>query len=260
LTHTWNFLVSLEETARAAAPPKQNPSEKLESASVKKNGFASWWNGTPLYLRIVVALILGAITGVILGRDAEAFAIPSRLILRLLGALAPPLILVAVIRSLLTAHISGNVARRLIVLLVLNTTVAIVIGLLVANVIRPGRWSHLAPPAEKPKTTSAANPVTQFTDQIPDSLLKPLVDNNVIGVIFVAVAFGIALRGVRTSEIRTVEDIVNLVFNAVRLPTTFIAVLLTVDWFLDRCRTTINVMGDMNVSCHLDGRKAKDEG
>jgi Na+/H+-dicarboxylate symporter len=34
----------------------------------------------------------------------------------------------------------------------------------------------------------------------------------------------------------------------------FILVLLTVDWFLDRCRTAINVMGDMNVSCLLDGK------
>ena len=45
-----------------------------------------------------------------------------------------------------------------------------------------------------------------------------------------------------------------LVFTAVGLPTQYIALLLTVDWFLDRCRTTINVMGDMNVSCLLDGR------
>ena len=48
-----------------------------------------------------------------------------------------------------------------------------------------------------------------------------------------------------------------LVFNAVGLPTQYIAMLLTVDWFLDRCRTTINVMGDMNVSCLLDGKTAK---
>ena len=46
-----------------------------------------------------------------------------------------------------------------------------------------------------------------------------------------------------------------LVFTAVGLPTEYIALLLTVDWFLDRCRTAINVMGDMNVSCLLDGRK-----
>ena len=45
-----------------------------------------------------------------------------------------------------------------------------------------------------------------------------------------------------------------LVFKAVGLPTEYIALLLTVDWFLDRCRTTINVLGDVNVSCLLDGR------
>jgi DAACS family dicarboxylate/amino acid:cation (Na+ or H+) symporter len=46
-----------------------------------------------------------------------------------------------------------------------------------------------------------------------------------------------------------------LVFNAVGLPSAYIALLLTVDWFLDRCRTAINVMGDMNVSCLLDGKR-----
>ena len=45
-----------------------------------------------------------------------------------------------------------------------------------------------------------------------------------------------------------------LVFNAVHLPIGYIALLLPVDWFLDRCRTAINVMGDMNVSCLLDGK------
>jgi len=48
-----------------------------------------------------------------------------------------------------------------------------------------------------------------------------------------------------------------LVFSAVHLPTGYIALLLPVDWFLDRCRTAINVMGDMNVSCILDGRAAE---
>jgi Na+/H+-dicarboxylate symporter len=46
-----------------------------------------------------------------------------------------------------------------------------------------------------------------------------------------------------------------LVFKAVGLPIEYIALLLTVDWFLDRCRTTINVLGDVNVSCILDGKE-----
>jgi hypothetical protein len=45
-----------------------------------------------------------------------------------------------------------------------------------------------------------------------------------------------------------------LVFNAVGLPLEYIGMLLTVDWFLDRSRTAINVMGDLNVSCLLDGK------
>jgi Na+/H+-dicarboxylate symporter len=45
-----------------------------------------------------------------------------------------------------------------------------------------------------------------------------------------------------------------LVFSAAQLPVEYIPLLLTVDWFLDRCRTTINVMGDLTVSSLLDGK------
>ena len=54
----------------------------------------------PLYLQIVVALALGVIVGIFLTPErAVGFDIPARLILRLLGAIAPPLILVAVMRA-----------------------------------------------------------------------------------------------------------------------------------------------------------------
>ena len=48
-----------------------------------------------------------------------------------------------------------------------------------------------------------------------------------------------------------------LVFTAVGLPTQYIALLVTVDWFLDRCRTAINVMGDMTVASLIDGKKRR---
>jgi Na+/H+-dicarboxylate symporter len=48
-----------------------------------------------------------------------------------------------------------------------------------------------------------------------------------------------------------------LVFDAVGLHDhkSYIGVLLAVDWFLDRCRTALNVMGDVTVSCLLDGHE-----
>jgi Na+/H+-dicarboxylate symporter len=45
------------------------------------------------------------------------------------------------------------------------------------------------------------------------------------------------------------------VFSAVKLPVDYIPLLLTVDWFLDRCRTAMNVMGDLTVSAVLDGKQ-----
>jgi len=100
------------------------------------------WNVIPLYVRIIVAMMLGLITGLVLGERAIVFEIPSQVILQLLGALAPPLILIAVTHVLMTTQISGKTAGRLALLLLLNTTVAILIGLSVANLVKPGTWSE----------------------------------------------------------------------------------------------------------------------
>ena len=388
----------------------------------------------PLYLKIIAALILGVGAGLLFPPAwSEALDIPAKLILRMLGAIAPPLILLAVLRALIAANVRGKLAGRMCFLLALNTLVAILIGLTVANLIEPGRHASL-PPGEAPKVSG--NPLMQMLDNVPASLIRPLVENNAIGVILIAIAFGIAARklkpepkqqllaaleigfdlvltvlhwvialvplavfckvgfvvgtqgfrpfyalawfiaavllalmlqavyylaririatwvrpahlmkatrdalamafstasstatmpvtyaclrekvGLReesaslgalvgsnfnndgtalyeamaalfiaqmvgtnlsigsqalvvlTSVVASVGAAgipeaglvtMTLVFSAVHLPTGYIALLLPVDWFLDRCRTTVNVMGDMNVSCILDGKKRESE-
>jgi Na+/H+-dicarboxylate symporter len=69
-------------------------------------------------------------------------------------------------------------------------------------------------------------------------------------VVLTSVVASVGAAGIPEAGIVTMT----LVFNAVGLPVEFIPILLTVDWFLDRCRTAINVMGDVNVSCILDGQ------
>src|SRR5205809_4389256 len=118
----------------------------------------------PLYLQIVVALALGVIVGIFLTPErAVGFDIPARLILRLLGAIAPPLILVAVMRALISAKVQVRLAGKMFYLLVLNTLVAFFVGLLVANVIRPGR--HAAPPPNEAQPVAGA-PVAKPLDNI----------------------------------------------------------------------------------------------
>jgi len=106
------------------------------------------WNAIPLYLRIVIAMIAVAVAGLVLGQRALVLEIPSKVILQLLGALAPPLILVAVTHVLMTTDVRGKTALRLVGLLLLNTMVAITVGLTVANVMRPGKWSKFEAPQQ----------------------------------------------------------------------------------------------------------------
>ncbi|HUY92563.1 MAG TPA: dicarboxylate/amino acid:cation symporter [Pirellulales bacterium] len=213
------------------------------SNSGEPRGGLGWWTSKPLYLRIGWGLALGLAVGAALNfylsgqtppdlaaasaaekqayeraasRVAAATALlgtPGDLVMRLLGALAPPLILLAVVHTLLKAEIPGRMRTRLVGLLLLNTLVAITIGLLVANVVQPGRWNRLIPEeTERASAPQAAvNPLIQFLDNIPKSIFGPLGDEGkVIGVIFLAVAFGVALRRIEHPRKQLVEDLLEI--------------------------------------------------
>lgn len=178
----------------------------------QSTGWLTRWNAIPLYVRILIALAVGLAVGLVLGDRALIFEIPSKVILQLLGALAPPLILVAVTHVLMTTQISGKTAGRLAVLLLLNTVVAITIGLIVANIVRPGSWSEMKRPAAAASNENKpASPIEIIVQNVPKSILGPLGDRqNIIGVILIAVAFGTALRQVKTKPIDNIEHLVEV--------------------------------------------------
>ena len=249
-------------------------------------GWIARWRAWPLYGRILGALLVGVALGMLLGKHAEVFELPAKIILQLLGALAPPLILIAVTHVLMTTEVSGATTLRLGGLLILNTVVAICVGLFVANTIKPGTWTkhkelstevaelktevaaflskaeapdskikdlkpdlvklssqldelnskvkdsrfkaqdlksevaQLRSKAKEVKTKANAllggiSPVQIVIDNIPKSLIGPLGDKpNVIGVIVIACAFGVALRAQKSRAIANVQDIVEVAYQA----------------------------------------------
>lgn len=180
-----------------------------------RTGLIATWHNIPLYGRIVIGLIFGVMAGLVLGSQAAVLAVPGKLVLRLLGALAPPLILAAIVHTFMTTRLGGPLAARLGWLLLLNTLVAITVGLTVANVIQPGQGAGLTPSPLSPETTQRADPLVAFFENVPKSLLGPLGDDGkVIGVIFVAVAFGMALRNERHRPLGTIEHIVELLLES----------------------------------------------
>jgi Na+/H+-dicarboxylate symporter len=206
-----------------------NETDSITSRSSKSR---PWWQRIPLTLQIVIALVLAVCLGITLGAGnpnvvnkdlINNLAIPAELILKALRALATPLILVAVLHTFMTTEIPGTAGRRLAVLLLTNTTVAILVGLLVANILRPGTWGSLAAPEDTQAVTSqSVDPWGLLRDAIPEAVLKPLVDNNVIQLIVIALSFGIVLRALKSEQIaqgkrgyQPIEDLVGTLFEAV---------------------------------------------
>jgi Na+/H+-dicarboxylate symporter len=199
-------------------------------------GWLARWQSWPLYWRILIGGVAGIFAGLLLPpiaalvaqlftRDPQAQAsllatllsaveLPGKLVLRVLGALAPGLVLLAVIRALMHAELGRN-GWRLARLLLLNTVVAILVGLGVANVVRPGAWTELAKPPPAEEVAGASGPLAQFLDNVPKSLLGPLTDDGrVLSVIFLALAFGVALRRLRHHKIGDVDQLTLVAFDA----------------------------------------------
>ncbi|MUG92063.1 cation:dicarboxylase symporter family transporter [Scytonema sp. UIC 10036] len=202
-----------------------------EQKSLDKPKTRPWWQSIPLTLQIIIALVLAIALGIVLGAGnpsptnkgfIETLAIPAELVLKALRALATPLILMAVLHTFMTTVIPGRAGRRLAVLLLTNTTVAILIGLFVANVLRPGTWGRLAATGTTEIVKRAFDPWGLLKDAVPPAILSPLVDNNVIQLIVLALTFGIVLRAIKSEQIaankrgfQAIEDAIAILFEAI---------------------------------------------
>lgn len=168
----------------------------------------------PLYARVIVGVLVGVALGAIFGKDPYLFGLSNAdlgplgmLVVRLLKALATPLILFAILDSFLKTQVSAASGLRLLTICLVNVTVAMGIGLLVLDVLQPGtRWegqldalSQLAgatPGAANP-TVATLSPLKNFAAFIPESVVDPFAKNLVISVVLLSVFAGAALRHVR---------------------------------------------------------------
>jgi Na+/H+-dicarboxylate symporter len=176
----------------------------------------------PLYLKIIVGLCLGAILGLIgkqIGFDPIQLKWISDLVMRVLRLLATPLIFTAVLGSIITANVSGKKAGRLLFLLASNSVVAILIGLLVANIMQPGRHLDI-PQSSKVVDNTPYNLFQHLFDSVPKNFLTPFVENDMIGIILLAITLGLAMRflikgsnDTLVKSITSLQNVLNAVFQ-----------------------------------------------
>ncbi len=191
------------------SPPPPQLSAAAADAPPPPRG---WWRRMPLYARILIAMFFGAIAGIALNlagytsnETTEAIRLPATLTLRALRALATPLVLFAVLNAFITTEIKGREGGKLFVLLITNTLAAIFIGLLVVNVLQPGRFvpklkAEILASQTEPDPSKRLKPLDIPQSVVPESLLEPFTSNDVLKLILPAIAFGIALRRFKDRE------------------------------------------------------------
>ena len=154
----------------------------------------------PFYVVIVSAMLLGLLLGPTLGTAASAAGEAGKLVIQLIKAVATPLLFFAILNAVLTTNIEGRAALRMLGIATLNTTIAIVIGVSVSNLTRPGEHLQLASPSGDAAAVYAGKQVDflkTIISYIPSNLITPFAENLIISIILIALLGGFALRHVK---------------------------------------------------------------
>jgi aerobic C4-dicarboxylate transport protein len=156
-----------------------------------------------LYVQVLVAIVAGVLLGHFAPASGEALKPLGDAFIKLVKMVIAPVIFLTIVtgiagmRDLPTV---GRIAAKAFAYFLFFSTLALIVGLVVANTVRPGDGLNIDPAtldatkvsdfAEKAHGTS----ITGFlADIIPDTFLASLSSGNILQVLFVSILFGIAL-------------------------------------------------------------------
>jgi Na+/H+-dicarboxylate symporter len=151
----------------------------------------------PFYLQVLTAMVLGLVAGPLLGENASAFGDLGKLVIQLIKAVATPLLFFVIVSSVSKTEIPAKAGARLVGWAAVNSTIAVGIGLLISNLLKPG--THLSALATVEGSTAAyadkkVDLLATVSSIVPASLVGPFVDNYLLSIILIALLFGFALR------------------------------------------------------------------
>src|SRR5215218_4540882 len=154
---------------------------------------------------IVVAVIVGVSVGLLLpdhpgatGFRASDLVVVSTLFLRMVKSLIAPLVFATLVVGI-AGHGSdlkgvGRLAVRSIVYFEIVTTIALVVGLVTGNLVRPGRGVAIAASAVAASTVPAGPPpslVQMLEHVVPESVVDAMARNDALQLVVFALLFAI---------------------------------------------------------------------
>lgn len=156
------------------------------------------------------ALIVGAILGLLqTGWLDDVMTFVATIYVRLFQLLAVPTIVLAVattLTSLGKGQEAGRIFRHTISYTLLTTIVAAAVGLLLYVVIAPGQLDIKTVETDSPLSTPSTqlSYIDHLLTVIPNNIVKPFLEGNVLSLLLLAAAIGIALARMPETEQKTV--------------------------------------------------------
>ncbi|EMR04959.1 Glutamate-aspartate carrier protein [Bhargavaea cecembensis DSE10] len=144
-------------------------------------------------LKMSVGFLLGIVVGLIFGESAGVLSPLGDLLLRLLNLIVIPLViftLIAAVDQLNPAKL-GRIGGKVFVFYFITTGIAIVFGILLALLIRPGVGLTL--PDAQIDVPERPSVVDTLLGIVPNNLFSALADADILALIFVAVVVGLSI-------------------------------------------------------------------
>ena len=163
---------------------------------------ASSGQAKSLYIQVLVGVVAGALLGHFWPQVAVLMQPFGEGFIKLVRMVIAPIIFVTVvvgIAKLADAKEVGRIGVKAIVYFEVMTTIAMIIGLVVGHVVRPGAGLNIsvasldASAVARYTTAPHQGPVEFLMNIIPDTVIGAFAKGDILPVLFFAVLFGIAL-------------------------------------------------------------------
>ncbi len=156
-----------------------------------------------LYFQVIVAIVLGGLLSYFSPALGEQMKWLGDLFIKLVKMIIAPVIFLTVasgIAGLREMSAVGRVAGKAFAYFLFFSTLALIIGLIVGNLVQPGAGMHISPASldagAVQSYSGAAHDLTIIgfiSAIVPTTMASALTDGSILQVLFVAILFGVSL-------------------------------------------------------------------
>ncbi|RYY59236.1 MAG: cation:dicarboxylase symporter family transporter, partial [Chitinophagaceae bacterium] len=157
-----------------------------------------------LYVQVLIGIALGVLAGLFFPGFAPVAKLISELFINAIRMVIAPVIFFTVVAGIAGAgnlRQAGRIGLKALVYFEIVSTLALVLGLLMANLVQPGRGAaHLAGSngqvQELTQKAAAMDWPSFFTHLVPANILDAFARGEILQVLLFSVLFAVGLRSV----------------------------------------------------------------